>query len=140
VATRIEGAAANESTRFGEELFRAAARRATDIVELAAAESRLAALSGLAMILFVIFAGAALVIAWILLVGCVLFLFAQSRIGWPIPAFCFAVGHAALAYYLWQQTVRLSWNLTLPELRATLTTKPPTPEVPHGGELVPERP
>jgi hypothetical protein len=133
-------AAPSESSRFGEELFRAALQRVTDIVDLAAAESRLAALSGLAMIFFVIFAAAALVIAWVLLVGCVLFLFAQSRIGWPIPAFCFAVGHAALAYYLWQQTVRLSWNLTLPELRATLATQPPTSEVPHGGALVPDGP
>jgi hypothetical protein len=132
--------APNASPRFGEDLFRAAVQRATDIVDLAAAESRLAALSGLAMILFVIFAAAALVIAWVLLVGCVLFLFAQSSIGWAIPALCFAVGHAALAYYLWQKTVRLSWNLTLPELRATLTTKPPTPEVPHGGALVPDGP
>jgi hypothetical protein len=130
----------SESPRFGEELVRAALQRVSDIVDLAAAESRLAALSGLTMILFVIFAAGALVIAWILLIGCVLFLFAQSSIGWPIPAFGFAIGHAALAYYLWLQTVRLSWNLTLPELRATLTTRPPSPEVPHGGELVPDGP
>jgi hypothetical protein len=134
-------AAANDpSPGIGEELYRAALRRVTDIVELAAAESRLAALSGLAMIMFVIVAAAALVIAWVLLVGCVLFLFSRSAIGWPLPAFCFAVAHAALAYYLWLRTVRLSWNLTLPELRATLTTQPMTPEVPHDGALVANRP
>jgi DNA-binding IclR family transcriptional regulator len=133
--------APDESLRFGEEFVRASMQRVTDIVDLAAAESRLAALSGLTMILCVIFAATALVITWGLLIGCVLFLFSKSSIGWPVPAFCLAVGHAVLAYYLWQQTVRLSWNLTLPELRATLTTKPPTSEVPHdGGALVPDRP
>jgi DNA-binding IclR family transcriptional regulator len=132
-------AAPNEEwPRLGEELFRAAEQRVSHIMELAAAEARLAALSGLAMILFVMIAAAALVIAWVLLVGCVLFLFSRSPIGWPIPALCFAVGHAALAYFLWQQTVRLSWNLTLPELRATLT---PKPEVAHDrGALVPDGP
>jgi hypothetical protein len=72
------------------------------------------------MLLCVMIAAAALVVAWGLLVACILYVFSRSAVGWPIPAFGFAVGHAVLAYYLWHVTVRLSRNLTLPELRTTL--------------------
>lgn len=114
---------ASTSSRFGEDFVRVATQRARDIVELTAAEARLAALSGLAMLLLVMIAAAALVVAWVLLVACALFLFAQTALGWPIPAVVIAAAHAGLAYYLWQTTVRLSWNLTLPELRNTLAAK-----------------
>ncbi len=72
------------------------------------------------MLLCVMIAAAALVVAWGLLVACVLYLFSRSPLNWPVPALLLAVGHAAFAYYLWQLTVRLSRNLTLPELRTTL--------------------
>jgi membrane protein implicated in regulation of membrane protease activity len=103
-----------------EEFLRAGLQRVQDLVELAEAEARLAALSGLTMILLVMIAAAALVIAWGLLVACVLFVFAQTPLGWPIPAFVVALGHIALAHFLWQYTVRLSRNLTLPEFRTSL--------------------
>ena len=103
-----------------EGLARAAVQRAQDLVELAAAETRLAALSGLTMLLCVMIAAAALVVAWGLLVACVLYLFSRSPVGWPLPAFGLAVCHAVFAYYLWHVTVRLSRDLTLPELRTTL--------------------
>jgi hypothetical protein len=106
--------------RSVEDLARAALQRVQHITELAAAEVHLAALSGLAMLLCVMIAAAALVVAWGLLVACVLYLFSQSPLNWPLPALLLAIGHAALAYYLWQVTVRLSRNLTLPELRTTL--------------------
>jgi hypothetical protein len=122
-----------ETRRLGEELVHAAAQRVRAIVELAAAEARLAALSGLAMVLLVIVAAAALVVAWVLLVACALYAFAQTSLGWPIPALCIAAAHAVLAYYLWQVTVRLSWNLTLPELRTTLVAKT---EIEDDGSLV----
>jgi hypothetical protein len=127
------GATPNDTGRFGEDLARAATKRVQTIVELAAAEARLAALSGLAMVLLAIVAAAALVVAWILLVACTLFAFAQTPLGWPIPALCIAAAHAVLAYYLWQVTVRLSWNLTLPELRTTFVAKA---EVADDGSLV----
>jgi len=101
----------------GEELLGAIAERARGVVELAAAEARLAALSGLAMLVLVMVAAAALVVAWVLLVACVLYVFWRAQIGWAVPAIVFALGHAALAYYLWQTTARLSRNLTLPALR-----------------------
>jgi hypothetical protein len=103
-----------------EGLARAVLQRVQDLVELAAAEMRLAALSSLTMLLCVMIAAAALVVAWELLLACVLYVFSRSPLGWPIPALGLVVGHAALAYYLWQVTVRLSRNLTLPELRTTL--------------------
>ncbi|HET7130707.1 MAG TPA: hypothetical protein VFJ95_00610, partial [Gammaproteobacteria bacterium] len=97
----------------GEELLGALAQRARDVVDLAAAEARLAALSGLEMLVLVMVAAAALVVAWGLLVACILYLFWQAEVGWVVPAVLFALAHAALAYYLWQMTVRLSRNLTL---------------------------
>ena len=103
--------------------MRAAVQRAQVLADLAAAEMRLAALSGLTMLLLMMIAAAALVVAWALVVACVLYLFSRSPLGWPIPAFGMAVGHALLAYGLWQVTVRLSGNLTLPELRTTLRSK-----------------
>jgi hypothetical protein len=109
--------------RSVEELARAALQRVQHITELAAAEVHLAALSGLAMLLCVMIAAAALVVAWGLLVACALYLFSRSPLGWPLPALLLAIGHAAFAYYLWQVTVRLSGNLTLPELRTTLRRK-----------------
>jgi hypothetical protein len=112
-----------------EEFVRAAAQRVHDLVELATAELRLAALSGLTMLLCVMIAAAALVVAWGLLVACALYLFSRSPLGWPIPAFGFAVGHAVFAYCLWQFTVRLSRNLTLPELRTSLRARSPRKEV-----------
>jgi len=109
--------------RSVEELARAALQRVHHIAELAAAEVHLAALSGLTMLLCVMIAAAALVVAWGLLVACVLYLFSLSPVNWPLPALLLALGHAAFAYYLWQITVRLSGNLTLPELRTTLRRK-----------------
>jgi hypothetical protein len=107
------------------DVLQAALRRGRDVVDLAVAETRLAALSVLAMVMLAIVAAAALVVAWGLVVACVLYLFAQSAIDWPLPAIAFAVAHTALAYYLWQAAVKLSRNLTLPELRATLRAAPP---------------
>ena len=106
-----------------EEFVRAAAQRVQDFLDLAAAETRLAALSALTMLLSVMIAAAALVVAWGLLVACILFVFSRSPLGWPIPAFILALGHVALANYLWQYTVQLSRNLTLPELRTSLRSR-----------------
>jgi hypothetical protein len=102
-----------------EALVRAAAQRVHDLLELAAAEIRLAAHSGLTMLLLLMIASAALVIAWGLLVACVLYWCSRTPLGWPLPAFCIAVCHVFLAYYLWNVAVRLSGNLTLPEVRRT---------------------
>ena len=113
----------------GEELLGALTQRARDVIELGAAEARLAALSGLAMLVLVMVAAAGLVVAWGLLVACALYLFWRAEVGWVVPALVFALGHAALAYYLWQMTARLSRNLTLPALRREVLHGPaPTEE------------
>jgi len=108
----------------GEELLGALAQRARDVIDLAAAEARLAALSGLAMLVLVMVAAAALVIGWGLLVACILYVFWRAHVGWAVPALVFALGHAALAYYLWQTTARLSRNLTMPVLRREVLHAP----------------
>jgi hypothetical protein len=124
----------------GEALVRAAAQRVHDLLDLAVAEMRLAALSGLTMLLLVMIISAALVVAWGLVVACLLYLFSRTPFGWPLPALGIAVGHVVLAYYLWQITVRLSRNLTLPELRRTaFGAEPPERMDNEAVELVPDR-
>jgi hypothetical protein len=108
-----------------EELVTATKKRVQGVVELAAAEARLAALSGLAMLLLVLVAAAALVVGWVLLVACLLYLISLLGIAWLWPGFGFALAHALLAFYLWQVAVRLSRNLTLPELRTSLLRRTP---------------
>jgi hypothetical protein len=108
----------------GEELLGAIAQRARDVIDLAATEARLAALSGLAMLVLVMVAAAALVIGWGLLVACILYLFWRADVGWAVPALVFALAHGALAYYLWQTTARLSRNLTMPVLRREVLRAP----------------
>jgi hypothetical protein len=41
----------------------------------------------------------------------------QIGVGWPIAATVLAFGHVGAAYGLWRMTIKLSRNLTLPELR-----------------------
>lgn len=98
-------------------LVHAWGRRVRHLVDLAAAEARLAAMSGLAMLLLVIVCAASLVVAWILIVASVLYLFSLSQIPWPYAAVGFAAAHGVFAFYCWRLTTRLSRNLTLPELR-----------------------
>ena len=106
------------------DVFAAAKLRAKGVVDLGAAELRLAAMSGLKMLLLVVLAGASLMIAWGLLVACILFLFAYTQIPWIYAALVLFVGHAVIAYYLWVATLRLSNNLTLPQLRGALGAEP----------------
>lgn len=101
-------------------LATAASARFRHVLDLAAAEARLATMSGLSMVLLVLFAGASLVIAWALVVASAIYLLAQSGLSWPSAALGFAVAHAGLAYLYWQLTVRLSRNLTLPETRRAI--------------------
>jgi hypothetical protein len=103
-------------------LLNAAATGARHLVDFAASEAKLAALSGLAMLLLVILSAASLVIAWGLIAASVLYLLAMAGLPWPIGAVGFAVAHGVAAFYGWRQTSRLSRNLTLPELRRVVMT------------------
>lgn len=98
-------------------MLSAALRLARDIAELAAAELRLAALSGVTMLMLVIVAALLIVMAW----GCIAAVAAYGLVaaGWPLPVAGLAVAaaHLLAAYLLWRFVVRLSRSLTLPELR-----------------------
>ena len=109
-------------------VMHAAKRRWVTVLDLAAAEVRLAAMSTLTMALLAIVAGAALIIAWGLLVALMLYFAMRAGIGWPGAAFVLAIVHVGVAYGAWRATVRLSRNLTLPSLRGVFVA--PTPPAP----------
>jgi hypothetical protein len=94
--------------------------RLLSILELGTAEMRLAALSSLSMLLLAIVASAALIIAWILVVALVIFAAGRAGVDWPWAAAVLAVLHVGVAGGAWRGTVRLSRNLTLPQLRGVL--------------------
>jgi len=92
-------------------------RLVRDITRLAAAELRLAALSGVTMLMLVIVAALLIVVAW----GCIAAVAAYGLValGWPWPAagLTIAAAHLLAAYLLLRVVLRLSHSLTLPELR-----------------------
>ncbi len=95
----------------------AAVRLLRDIVELAAAELRLAALSGVTMLMLVIVAALMLVMAWAYVAAVAAY--GLVAVGWPWPAagLAIAAAHLLAAYLLLRAVVRMSRSLTLPELR-----------------------
>ena len=101
-------------------VIRGVKERLRTVTELAAAEIKLAALSGVSMLLLAIVTGAALVIAWLLLVGLAIFAATLVGIDWPLAALILALLHVGVAYWSWRATVRLSRNLTLPQLRGAV--------------------
>lgn len=99
---------------------------ARDIIDLAAAELRLAALSGVTMLMLVIVAALLVVIAW----GCLAAVAAYGLVAlgwsWPMAGLTIAAVHLLAAYLLLRAVTRLSRSLTLPELRkAVLDTEEP---------------
>lgn len=107
-------------------MLSAALRLARDIAELAAAELRLAALSGVTMLMLVIVAALLVVIAW----GCLAAVAAYGLVAlgwsWPMAGLTIAAVHLLAAYLLLRAVTRLSRSLTLPELRkAVLDTEEP---------------
>lgn len=115
-------------------LIEAARARILHMFDLAAAETRLAAMSSLTMLLLVIVAGAALIVAWTLLVAVAIYALATARVPWPAAALGLALVHVAAAYALWRTTVKLSRNLTLPQLRTALVAiaAPPVDSAAYG--------
>jgi hypothetical protein len=101
-------------------LLDAAGRRAEGILELAGAELRLIAISGFAMLLFVIFAGAALIVAWGLAVASALQIGVSAGWPWSVTALALAFVHVLIAVYCWQRMTRLSRHLTMPVLRGAM--------------------
>lgn len=95
----------------------AAAAYVRGLIELAAVEARLAALSGAWMLVLVIVAAALLVLTWAILAGVVGYLLVAAGLSWPLAGLLLAAVHAAGAYFSWRAIVRLSRSLTLPQLR-----------------------
>jgi hypothetical protein len=103
-----------------DELLATAGRRAQRLVEVAGAELRLIAISGLAMLLLVILTAAALIIAWGLVVASALQAGASFGLPWGFTALVLALGHVLLAAFCWQRMTRLSRHMTMPALRGAL--------------------
>lgn len=115
---RSEVGGAGRENAGPAELLELAGQRLKHLVDLGAAEARLAAMSGLAMLLLVVLSAASLVIAWGLVVATLLYALAvYADVPWPVAALVMGALHAVLAAVCWHFTTKLSRNLTLPVLR-----------------------
>ena len=103
-----------------EDFLQALRGRLSSIIDLAAAETRLAAMAGATMLIFVILATVFAVTGWAFLVAAAGALAMQAGISWAAIALVIGLVHVAGAVALWVAAMRLSRHLTLPELRAAL--------------------
>lgn len=94
-----------------------------DVVALAAAELRLAALSGVTMLMLVIVTAALIVVAWTFIAAVAAYVLVQLGLPWPAAGLLVAAVHGGAAYLLWRTVVRLSRSLTLPELRRSVLSQ-----------------
>lgn len=94
-----------------------------DVVGLAAAELRLAALSGVTMLMLVIVAAALIVVAWTFVAAVAVYVLVGFGLPWPAAGLLIAAVHGIAAYLLWRTVVRLSRLLTLPELRRSMLSQ-----------------
>jgi hypothetical protein len=101
-------------------LLAAVGRRVEGILELAGAELRLIAISSFAMLLLVILTGAALIVAWGLVVASALQAGVSVGIPWSVTALMLALANVLIAVYCWQRMARLSRHLTMPALRSAM--------------------
>lgn len=91
------------------------------LVELVAAETQLAALSGVSMLLLVILAAALSIVGWAFVAGVVAYLLVMLGLPWPVAGLIMAAAHGVAVWLLWRSIVRLSRNLTMPALRRVVT-------------------
>ena len=96
---------------------------ARDVVALAAAELRLAALSGVTMLMLVIVTAALIVVAWTFIAAVLVYVLVELGLPWPAAGLLVAALHGIAAYILWRTVVRLSRSLTLPELRRSVLSQ-----------------
>lgn len=102
------------------DLLRAARDQFRDTVELAAAEARLAAMTGLTMLVLVISATAFLLVGWGLLMVAVAHLALQAGLSWPQALLGLVVLHGLAAWLALHSAMRMTRQLTLPALRGAL--------------------
>ncbi len=91
-----------------------------DVLDLAAAELRLAALSGISIVVFMILAAALLIMAWAFVASVLAYVLVALGLPWPAAGLLLAALHGGAAYFLWRRIVALSRSLTLPELRRSV--------------------
>lgn len=115
-----ESGSAEETAAAAASLFSNALNLARDVVELAAAELRLAALSSVTMLMLVIVTAALIVVAWGFVAAVLAYVLVQLGLSWPAAGLLVAAVHGVVAYMLWRTIVRLSRSLTLPELRRSV--------------------
>lgn len=95
-----------------------------DVAELAAAELRLAALSGISIIALILVAAALVIVAWGVLVAVVGYLLVALGLPVAVAGLVLIGAHLLAAYLLWRAILRLSRSITLPALRrAVLSTR-----------------
>jgi membrane protein implicated in regulation of membrane protease activity len=137
-ATIREAPPENDLRSAGAQIVRAAKMRVSQLLDLAAAEARLATLSSLSMVVMMLTAAAALIIAWVLIVALAIYGLAGVGVPLPMSVMGLALAHIAAAYLLWRATVKLSRNLTLPKLRSALA-KPGKQAIGETTYVQPER-
>ena len=116
----------------GGALLASLEQQARHVAELAAAEARLAALSGIGIVVCALLAVAALLVTWILVVVLAGGGLVALGLRWPLAVALLAAAHLLAAYALWRGVVNLSANLVFPRLRRVL--------LPTGPESPGERP
>ncbi len=103
-----------------DRLVEAALVYARNVVELGAAEGRLAGLSALRIVLAMLLVCASVLIAWSLGVATLLIVAQNAGVPLSLGTILLAVAHAALVAILLLRIRRLSANLTLPRVRRQL--------------------
>jgi hypothetical protein len=117
---RAAGAATDGPAAAAASLLSNTLSLARHVVELAAAELRLAALSGVTMLMLVIVTALLIVMAWGFVAAVAAYGLVAVGLPWPAAGLLIAAVHGGAAYLLWRSVVKLSRSLTLPELRRTV--------------------
>lgn len=104
-----------------DRLVQAALGYARNVVELGAAEGRLAGLSALSIMLATLVVCVSVLIAWALGAATLVIVAQNAGVPLSLATLLLAVAHAALVMLLLLRIRRLSANLTLPRVRRQLT-------------------
>lgn len=115
-----EAPAADSVTAAASELLQATVSRLRNTLELAAAEARLAAMSGLLMLVLVALTVCFVLVGWGLIVAALANLAVSAGLSWTVVAGAAGLAHLLAAGLLLSWALRLSRHLTLPTLRQAL--------------------
>lgn len=107
----------------GASLVGALTARFANLAELAAFETRLAALSAMAMVVTTLLAAASLLAAWGLALAVLLAYAPAAGVSWPAAAALLVPVHAVAAIAFWRKTVTLSRALGLPAFRQAVADR-----------------